>query len=125
MLYEIFKTTLVAGFSIYIVACDQNDAQAPVPTLDDTSKVSFSSHTESLVEYSGIKIICNGDSIGYVLNGINWTDGLNGVDSKDGLNGIDGKDGKDGENGYSPIKNLVKMVKTTRHPVLQNLAVVS
>lgn len=65
------KTTLVASFSIYIVACDQTGAQAPVPTLDAPSKVSFNCHTESLVEYSGIKIICNGDSIGYVLNGIN------------------------------------------------------
>ncbi len=46
--------------------------------------------TKALKDSSGIKIICNGDSIGVVLNG---------VDGKDGADGKDGTDGKDGEDG--------------------------
>ena len=44
---------------------------------------------------NGYKIICNGDSVGVVLNG---KDGKNGLD---GLNGANGKNGLDGQNGYS------------------------
>lgn len=44
----------------------------------------FSCTTETFKDSSGVKIICNGDSIGVVLNG------------RDGKKGADGKDGKDG-----------------------------
>ena len=46
----------------------------------------LSCKTEELKDGSGLKIVCNGDSIGVVLNG---TDGKAG---KDGKNGEDGKD---------------------------------
>ena len=45
--------------------------------------------TEELKDGSGLKIICNGDSIGVVLNG---SDGKAGKDGKDGSDGEDGKD---------------------------------
>ena len=48
----------------------------------------FSCKTEELKDGSGVKIVCNGDSIGVVLNG---------KDGEDGKSGKDGKDGKDGE----------------------------
>ena len=48
----------------------------------------FSCSTEELKDGSGLKIICNGDSIGVVLNG---------SDGKDGKSGKDGSDGKDAE----------------------------
>ena len=52
----------------------------------------FSCKTVELKDGSGLKIICNGDSIGVVLNG---SDGKAGKDGKDGADGEDGEDGKD------------------------------
>ena len=49
----------------------------------------FSCTTKELKDGSGLKIICNGDSIGVVLNG---SDGKAGKDGKDGADGEDGKD---------------------------------
>ena len=53
----------------------------------------FSCKTEELKDGSGLKIICNGDSIGVVLNGEKGDSG------KDGKNGKDGEDGEDGKAG--------------------------
>ena len=50
----------------------------------------YACKTEELKDGSGLKIVCNGDSIGVVLNG---------SDGKDGKSGKDGKDGTDGEDG--------------------------
>ena len=50
----------------------------------------FSCKTEELKDGSGLKIVCNGDSIGVVLNG---------GAGKDGSAGKDGEDGKDGSMG--------------------------
>ena len=64
-----------------------------------------SCETKKLSDGSGIKVICNDDSIGVVLNGRDGADGADGVDGLDGTNGengkngIDGKDGKDGVDG--------------------------
>ena len=52
----------------------------------------FSCKTVELKDKSGLKIVCNGDSIGVVLNG---SDGKAGKDGKDGEKGNDGEDGKD------------------------------
>ena len=49
----------------------------------------FSCTTKELKDGSGLKIVCNGDSIGVVLNG---SDGKNGKNGKDGSDGEDGKD---------------------------------
>ena len=59
----------------------------------------FSCKTEELKDGSGLKIVCNGDSIGVVLNGEKGKDGKNGKDGKDGEDGEDGNDGNDGVNG--------------------------
>ena len=59
----------------------------------------FSCKTEELKDKSGLKIICNGDSIGVILNGADGKDGKDGLDGKDGKNGKDGEDGVDGKNG--------------------------
>ncbi|PZW67315.1 fibrobacter succinogenes major paralogous domain-containing protein [Fibrobacter sp. UWR1] len=53
----------------------------------------FACTTEKLKDDSGIKIICNGDSIGVVLNGADGKDGV------DGAKGDAGETGKPGENG--------------------------
>ena len=45
----------------------------------------FSCKTEELKDGSGLKIICNGDSIGVVLNGEKGKDGKNGKDGESGL----------------------------------------
>ena len=59
----------------------------------DTSSADFSCTTKELNDKSGLKIICNGDSIGVVLNGAAGKDGAKG---DQGDTGADGKNGKDG-----------------------------
>ena len=61
-----------------------------------TSISEFSCKTEELEDKSGVKIICNGDSIGVVLNG---KDGSDGKDGKKGATGDAGKNGNDGKDG--------------------------
>ena len=56
----------------------------------------FSCKMVELKDKSGSKVVCNGDSIGVVLNG---SDGKAGKDGKDGEDGEDGNDGNDGVNG--------------------------
>ncbi len=52
----------------------------------------YACKTEELKDGSGLKIVCNGDSIGVVLNGSDGKDGKSGKDGKDGDDGEDGKD---------------------------------
>ena len=59
----------------------------------------FSCATKELSDKSGLKIICNGDSIGVVLNGADGKDGVNGKDGSAGEDGAAGRDGKDGADG--------------------------
>ena len=56
----------------------------------ENSGADFSCKTVELKDGSGLKIVCNGDSIGVVLNG---------SDGKDGKAGKDGSDGEDGKAG--------------------------
>ena len=53
----------------------------------------YSCTTKQLKDKSGLKIICNGDSIGVVLNGAAGKDGANGNDGKQGIQGEKGDDG--------------------------------
>ena len=64
--------------------------------------------TEKLSDNSGIKIICNGDSVGVVFNGQDGKDGSDGADGAPGqqgpqgykgFSGADGKEGPKGEKG--------------------------
>ncbi len=52
--------------------------------------------TEALKDSSGIKIICNGDSVGVVLNGAKGDRGEQGIQGETGEKGEAGADGKDG-----------------------------
>ena len=60
---------------------------------DSASTADFSCKTEELKDGSGLKIICNGDSIGVVYNGADGKQGEAGKDGEDGKDGVDGKDG--------------------------------
>ena len=51
----------------------------------DGSDVDFSCKTVELKDKSGLKIVCNGDSIGVVLNGSDGKDGKAGEDGKDAV----------------------------------------
>ena len=53
-------------------------------------KKNSSCTTKELKDKSGVKILCDGDSVGVVLNG---KDGSDGKDGKNGKNGTDGADG--------------------------------
>ena len=59
----------------------------------------FSCKAERLSDGSGLKIICNGDSIGVVLNGSNGAMGLQGVQGEKGDKGEKGNVGKQGVQG--------------------------
>lgn len=59
--------------------------------------------TEPLFDGSGVKIICGGDSIGVVYNGIDGAPGTPGNDGKDGEDGSDGTNGKDGSDGVDGV----------------------
>jgi uncharacterized protein (TIGR02145 family) len=59
----------------------------------------FSCTTQEFKDKSGLKIICNGDSIGVVLNGSKGDKGDAGKNGENGVAGKDGKNGADGEQG--------------------------
>ncbi len=65
---------------------------------------SFACYAEKLLDGSGTKILCNGDSVGVVLNGENGANGEDGADGKMGLRGIRGEQGDDGKNGLQGPK---------------------
>ena len=69
------------------LVCVDGDWVATSP--ESTENVDFSCKTEELKDKSGLKIVCNGDSIGVVLNGEKGDKGDDGV----GKAGEDGKDG--------------------------------
>ena len=54
----------------------------------DTSSADFSCMTKELKDKSGLKIICNGDSIGVVLNGAKGEQGEQGVQGLQGEPGV-------------------------------------
>ncbi|MCQ2092087.1 MAG: collagen-like protein, partial [Fibrobacter sp.] len=53
----------------------------------------------ALPDDEGFKIICNGDSIGVVRNGVDGTDGKDGADGQDGEKGEKGDTGATGATG--------------------------
>ena len=59
----------------------------------------FSCKAEKLSDGSGLKIICNGDSIGIVLNGVKGDTGEQGVQGLKGDKGDQGEQGLQGEKG--------------------------
>ena len=66
----------------------------------------YSCTTKELKDKSGLKVVCNGDSIGVVLNGKNGKNGANGKEGargEDGEKGDDGVAGNDGEDGLDGI----------------------
>ncbi|MBP5441595.1 MAG: hypothetical protein J6Y14_11925 [Fibrobacter sp.] len=55
--------------------------------------------TEPLLDGSGVKVVCGGDSIGVVLNGQDGKDGEQGLPGEKGDKGVAGDDGADGSSG--------------------------
>lgn len=102
------KSILIVGALAFLLflGCSQ-ETTAPSknePNSTNNEMANFSCKTESLLDSSGIKIICGGDSIGVVFNGSNGTkgaDGEDGKDGKDGKDGVDGTNGTDGKDGTS------------------------
>jgi uncharacterized protein (TIGR02145 family) len=70
----------------------------------DSSDNEFSCTTKELKDKSGLKIICNGDSIGVVLNGAKGETGAKGDKGDAGEQGIQGKTGEQGEQGIQGEK---------------------
>ncbi|WP_407444473.1 hypothetical protein [Fibrobacter sp.] len=106
-----------------LAACSQETSQpADANTNGDMSiseSASLSCTTKNLADKSGIKIICDGDSIGVVYNGKNGTNGKDGKDGKDGVDGTDGVDGRDGRNGAEGASCTIEPIEgTDSHKVL-------
>ena len=81
---SVTDTLIIAGDTIYM--------QGGKDTVYVNSS-DFSCKTEELADKSGLKIVCNGDSIGVVLNGAKGDKG------EDGQNGTKGEDGAKGDSG--------------------------
>ena len=64
---------------------------------DTTGDADFSCTTKELADKSGLKIVCNGDSIGVVLNGAKGDKGDDGKQGIQGEKGDSGDAGKDGD----------------------------
>jgi hypothetical protein len=99
------KSILIVGALAFLLflGCSQ-ETTAPSknePNSTNNEMANFSCKTESLLDSSGIKIICGGDSIGVVFNGSNGTKGTDGEDGQDGEDGINGTNGVDGKDGTS------------------------
>lgn len=70
-------------------------------TQDANESIDFHCSTEPLTDGSGLKIICGGDSIGFLLNGHDSVNDSSSINVKNGIDGKDGADGKDGKDGTS------------------------
>ena len=99
-------------------------------TVNDTIRVNGASlicFAEKLMDGSGSRIICNGDSVGVVLNGKKGADGIDGADGEmgtqgergipgdagtPGLQGEQGNDGVSGKNGENGKSCSIKKMST-------------
>ena len=77
--------------------CVDGEWLAPYEAPSKTSD--FSCKVEKLPDGSGLKIICNGDSIGVVLNGVKGDSGDLGIQGLKGDKGDQGEQGIQGEKG--------------------------
>ena len=94
------KNAIVAfAMGAFLAACDGETTTEKIVEVASDSDFEFSCSTKELKDKSGIKIICNGDSIGVVLNGAKGDPGVAGKDGENGANGKSGKDGKKGDAG--------------------------
>lgn len=64
-----------------------------IPYVQDAA---FTCMAERLTDGTGMKILCNGDSVGVVYNGKKGADGEKGADGTDGEQGVQGLKGKEG-----------------------------
>ena len=82
------QQAFVKGESSTLI-CVDNKWVATTSSGKDTVIIKEASNctTKELKDKSGVKIVCNGDSVGVVLNGKNGTDGKDGKDGTNGKNG--------------------------------------
>ena len=92
-------TVLVSSIDTVVVAGDTVLVSKTDTLFVESGDMSCT--TEPLADSSGLKIVCNGDSIGVVLNGAKGDTGAAGKDGEPGAAGKDGvgKDGSDGKDG--------------------------
>ncbi|WP_297702399.1 FISUMP domain-containing protein [uncultured Fibrobacter sp.] len=113
------KKGLVFSFAAFLfVAC--GDTVENVYQTEG-AEVDFSCTTKPLKDSSGVKIICNGDSIGVVLNGKDGEKGAKGDAGKNGKDGKDGKDGKNGEDGKDGVSAVADTIPLDTEAVAVSL----
>jgi len=104
---SVSDTVVIAGGKDTVIVAGDTVVVSKIDTLLIDSD-NLSCETKPLADSAGLKIICNGDSIGVVLNGAKGDKGEQGVQGnpgeagaagKDGNPGAAGKDGSDGKDG--------------------------
>ena len=98
MMKKIFGMAAVSALVFGMYACsDGEDGINGKNGADGADGVSCA--VKALKDGSGFKVLCDGDSVGVLLNADDGKDGKKGADGKNGSDGEDGNDGKDGIDG--------------------------
>ena len=95
---SVSDTVVIAGGKDTVIVAGDTVVVSKIDTLLIDSD-NLSCETKPLADSSGLKIVCNGDSIGVVLNGAKGDKGEQGVQGNPGEAGAAGKDGTNGKDG--------------------------
>lgn len=96
--YKFFLRSVMAFCllsSLGLLACSDSTSKTVTDVFPPEDEMPEGCLMEPLTDDSGIKVLCDGDSVAVLLNG------RDGADGKDGEDGTDGKDGKNGADGKS------------------------
>ena len=85
------------AFSALFVACNGVDEGSSLLHVSEGAALNCEASMSE--DSSSLFVICDGDTIGTLHNGIDGKDGVNGKNGKNGENGLNGKNGKDGVDG--------------------------
>lgn len=96
MMKKIFGMAAVSALAFGMFACSDG-ADGVNGTDGKDGKDGTSCAVKAIKGSSGFKVLCDGDSVGVLLNATDGEDGEDGANGKDGKNGADGKDSKDGK----------------------------
>ena len=97
MTKKIFGMAAISALAFGLFACSGEDGADGINGKDGADGANCA--VKALKDSSGFKVLCDGDSVGVLLNGTDGKAGADGKAGKDGKDGADGEDGADGSNG--------------------------
>ena len=117
MTKKIFGLAAISALAFGMFACSGEDGADGINGKDGADGANCA--VKALKDSSGFKVLCDGDSVGVLLNGIDGANGKDGKAGKDGADGedgasgdeTDGKDGKAGADGKNGANCTAKAVK--------------